>query len=239
MASPEALDDCLSLMVDGDQTMISEAIRVLLVDDHSVVRAGLKSVLSATPDITIVGEANNGREAIAAALQLKPDVVVMDLSMPDIDGITATKEIVANEHTRVLILSMHAEEDYLVPAMEAGASGYLVKTQADRELVNAIRSIAHGEVYVQSSAARILAKKLSAKPPAANEKERYDKLTGRERDVLRRVALGFSAPEIGEQLHISPKTVDTYKQRISEKVDLSHRSQYVQFALKLGLLAVE
>ena len=219
--------------------MRSEAIRVLLVDDHSVVRAGLKSVLSATPDITIVGEASNGREAIAVAQQLKPDVVVMDLSMPDIDGIAATKEIVANEHTRVLILSMHAEEDYLVPAMEAGASGYLVKTQADRELVNAIRSIAHGEVYVQSSAARILAKKLSAKTPAANEKERYEKLTGRERDVLRRVALGFSAPEIGEQLHISPKTVDTYKQRISEKVDLSHRSQYVQFALKLGLLAVE
>jgi DNA-binding NarL/FixJ family response regulator len=221
------------------KTMISEAIRVLLVDDHSVVRAGLKSVLSATPDITIVGEASNGREAIAAALQLKPDVVVMDLSMPDIDGITATKEIIANEHTRVLILSMHAEEDYLVPAMEAGASGYLVKTQADRELVNAIRSIAHGEVYVQSSAARILAKKLSAKTPAANERERYEKLTGRERDVLRRVALGFSAPEIGEQLRISPKTVDTYKQRIHEKVDLSHRSQYVQFALKLGLLAVE
>ena len=219
--------------------MISEAIRVLLVDDHSVVRAGLKSVLSATPDITIVGEASNGREAIAAALQLKPDVVVMDLSMPDIDGIAATKEIIANEHSRVLILSMHAEEDYLIPAMEAGASGYLVKTQADRELVNAIRSIAHGEMYVQSSAARILAKKLSTKTPAANEKERYEKLTGRERDVLRRVALGFSAPEIGEQLHISPKTVDTYKQRIHEKVDLSHRSQYVQFALKLGLLAVE
>lgn len=219
--------------------MISEAIRVLLVDDHSVVRAGLKSVLSATPDITIVGEASNGREAIASAHQLKPDVVVMDLSMPDTDGITATKEIVANEHTRVLILSMHAEEDYLVPAMEAGASGYLVKTQADRELVNAIRSIAHGEVYVQSSAARILAKKLSSKTPAANEKDRYEKLTGRERDVLRRVALGFSAPEIGEQLNISPKTVDTYKQRIHEKVDLSHRSQYVQFALKLGLLAVE
>ena len=219
--------------------MITEAIRVLLVDDHSVVRAGLKSVLSATPDIMVVGEATNGREAIAAVEHLKPDVVVMDLSMPDVDGIAATKEIIANGHTRVLILSMHAEEDYLVPAMEAGASGYLVKTYADKELVNAIRSIAHGEVYVQSSAARILAKKLSAKSPAVGERERYEKLTGRERDVLRRVALGFSAPEIGEQLHISPKTVDTYKQRIQEKVDLSHRSQYVQFALKLGLLAVE
>jgi DNA-binding NarL/FixJ family response regulator len=220
--------------------MITEAIRVLLVDDHSVVRAGLKAVLSATPDITVVGEAANGREAVVEVQRLKPDIVVMDLSMPGVDGIAATKEIVAgNTGARVLVLSMHAEEDYLVPAMEAGASGYLVKTDADRDLVNAIRSIAHGEVYVQSTAARILAKRLTAKSPAANERERYEKLTGRERDVLRRVALGYSAPEIGAQLQISPKTVDTYKQRIQEKVELTHRSHYVQFALKLGLLAAE
>jgi len=220
--------------------MISESIRVLLVDDHGVVRAGLRSVLSATPDITVVGEASNGHEAVEAAERLKPDIVVMDLSMPDGDGITATREIVASGiGARVLILSMHAEEDYLVPAMEAGASGYVVKTNADRELVNAIRGLAHGEVYVPSTAARILARKLAAKHPAASERERYEKLTGRERDVLRRIALGYSAPEIGEQLQISPKTVDTYKQRIQEKVELSHRSQYVQFALKLGLLAVE
>lgn len=220
--------------------MITEAIRVLLVDDHSVVRAGLRSVLTATPDITVIGEAGNGREAVDEVRRLNPDVVVMDLSMPDLDGIAATKEIVASgTNARVLMLSMHAEEDYLVPAMEAGASGYLVKTQADRELVNAVRGIAHGDIYVQSSAGRVLAKQLTAKQTGAGERERYEKLTGRERDVLRRVALGFSAPEIGEQLHISPKTVDTYKQRIQEKVDLSHRSHYVQFALKLGLLAVE
>jgi DNA-binding NarL/FixJ family response regulator len=220
--------------------MITEAIRVLLVDDHSVVRAGLKAVLSATPDINVVGEAANGREAVEEVQRLKPDIVVMDLSMPEVDGIAATKDIVAGgTGARVLVLSMHAEEDYLVPAMEAGASGYLVKTDADRDLVNAIRSIAHGEVYVQSTAARILAKRLASKNPAANERERYEKLTGRERDVLRRVALGYSAPEIGAQLQISPKTVDTYKQRIQEKVELTHRSHYVQFALKLGLLAAE
>jgi len=220
--------------------MISESIRVVLVDDHSVVRAGLKAVLGATPDIIIVGEASNGREAVDVAARLKPDVVVMDLSMPGGDGVAATKDIVASGiGARVLVLSMHAEEDYLVPAMEAGASGYLVKTNADRELANAIRGIVHGEVYVQSAAARVLAKRLATKSPAVNERERYDRLTGRERDVLRRVALGYSAPEIGAQLQISPKTVDTYKQRIQEKVDLAHRSQYVQFALKLGLLSAE
>ncbi len=218
--------------------MISESIRVVLVDDHSVVRAGLKAVLGATPDITVVGEASEGREAVELVERLKPDVVVMDLSMPGVDGVAATKEIVASGlGTRVMILSMHAEEDYLVPAMEAGASGYLVKTNADRELVNAIRGVAHGEVYVQSAAARVLAKKLAAKSPAATERAQYERLTGRERDVLRGIALGYSAPEIGAQLQISPKTVDTYKQRIQEKVDLAHRSQYVQFALRLGLLS--
>jgi DNA-binding NarL/FixJ family response regulator len=220
--------------------MISESIRVVLVDDHSVVRAGLKAVLGATPDITVVGEASDGREGVELVERLKPDVVVMDLSMPGVDGVAATKEIVASGlGTRVIILSMHAEEDYLVPAMEAGASGYLVKTNADRELVNAIRGVAHGEVYVQSAAARVLAKKLAAKSPAASERQQYERLTGRERDVLRGIALGYSAPEIGAQLQISPKTVDTYKQRIQEKVDLAHRSQYVQFALRLGLLAAE
>ena len=220
--------------------MISESIRVVLVDDHSVVRAGLKAVLGATPDITVVGEASDGREGVELVARLKPDVVVMDLSMPGVDGVAATKEIVASGlGTRVIILSMHAEEDYLVPAMEAGASGYLVKTNADRELVNAVRGVAHGEVYVQSAAARVLAKKLAAKSPAATERQQYERLTGRERDVLRGIALGYSAPEIGSQLQISPKTVDTYKQRIQEKVDLAHRSQYVQFALRLGLLRAE
>ena len=220
--------------------MISESIRVVLADDHSVVRAGLRAVLGATPDIVLVGEASNGREAVDAVTRLKPDVVVMDLSMPILDGVAATKEILASgTGARVIILSMHAEEDYLVPAMEAGASGYLVKTNADRELANAIRGVAHGEVYVQSAAARVLAKKLAAKSPAASERERFEKLTGRERDVLRRVALGFSAPEIGAQLQISPKTVDTYKQRIQEKLNLTHRTQYVQLALRLGLLAQE
>jgi len=217
--------------------MIGDRIRVVLADDHAVVRAGLKAVLGSAKDIEVIGEVKTGREAVDMAERFSPDVIVMDLSMPDMDGTAATKEIVAKElPTRVLVLTMHEEEDYLIPLMEAGAAGYLVKSAADRELVDAVRAVAHGDVYVRPSAARVLARNLTRKDPAAVDRERFDKLTQRERDVLRLVARGYSAPEIGEQLFISPKTVDTYKQRIGEKLGLTHRAEYVAFALKLGLL---
>src|SRR5687768_18226771 len=128
--------------------MPSDLIRVLLADDHAVVRAGLKAVLGGARDIEVVGEAKTGREAVALVERLKPDVVVMDLTMPDLDGTSATKEIVQKGlPTRVLVLTMHAEDDYLVPLMEAGAAGYLMKNVADRDLVDAIRSVARGDVY--------------------------------------------------------------------------------------------
>jgi DNA-binding NarL/FixJ family response regulator len=132
---------------------------------------------------------------------------------------------------------MHAEEDYLVPLLHAGAAGYLVKSVADRELVEAVRTVARGEVYVRPAAARILAQGLSRKDPIQVEREKYERLTARERDVLRLVAEGYSAPEIGERLFISPKTVDTYKQRVNEKLGMSHRTDYVKMALKLGLIS--
>ena len=218
--------------------MTPDLIRVILADDHAVVRAGLKAVLGAARDIDVVGDAKDGKEAVALAERLKPDVVVMDLSMGEADGTAATKEIVARGlATRVLILTMHAEEEYLVPLLEAGASGYLVKSVADRELVDAVRAVARGDLYVRPSAARILAKGITRKDPAQAERERFEKLTTRERDVLRLVAEGYSAPEIGEKLFISPKTVDTYKQRVNEKLGLSHRADYVKLALKLGLIS--
>jgi len=213
-------------------------IRVILADDHTVVRRGLKAVLGTAKDIEVIGEAKNGREAIALAERFKPDVVVMDLDMDEMGGADALKEIVAKGlPCRVLVLTMHAEEEYLVPLLESGAAGYLVKSVADRELVDAVRAVANGDMYVGQSAAHVLAKRLTRKDPAQAERERYDKLTDRERDVLRFVAQGYSAPEIGEKLFISPKTVDTYKQRIHEKMGLAHRSDYVQLALRLGLLA--
>lgn len=218
--------------------MSDDVIRVLLADDHAVVRAGLKAVLGAARDIHVIAEAQNGRDAVAMAERLKPDVVVMDLAMPDVDGTTATKEIVQKGlPTRVLILTMHTEDDYLVPLMEAGAAGYLMKSAADRDLVDAVRAVAHGDVYIHPTAARVLAKNLTKRSTVHSERERFEKLTQREQDVLRLVAQGYTAPEIGEKLYISPKTVDTYKQRIQEKLGLAHRADYVQFALKLGLLA--
>jgi two-component system, NarL family, response regulator NreC len=218
--------------------MTDDVITVVLADDHAVVRAGLRAVLGVARDIQVVGEAKSGREAVSLAERLKPDVVVMDLSMDDMDGAAATKEIVAKGlAARVLVLTMHAEEDYLVPVLEAGAVGYLVKSAADRELVDAVRAVAHGDVYMRPAAARVLAKNLTKKDPLRADRERFERLTERERDVLRLTAQGFSAPEVGERLFISPKTVDTYKQRIHEKLGLAHRSEYVQFALKLGLLS--
>ena len=218
--------------------MTGDFIRVVLADDHAVVRAGVKAVLSSAKDIQVIGEGSNGREAISLVERLKPDVIVMDLSMGEMDGISATKEMIEKKlSVKILILTMHAEEAYLVKVLEAGASGYLVKSAADRELIDAVRAVAHGDMYMQPTATRALAQGIMRKSEHADERDRYEKLTERERDVLRYVAGGFSAPEIGEKLFISPKTVDTYKQRINEKLGLAHRSDYVAFALKLGLLS--
>jgi two-component system response regulator NreC len=162
----------------------------------------------------------------------------MDLSMGEMDGAEATKVLVGKKtRAKVLILTMHAEDAYLVPLLEAGASGYLVKSAADRELIDAVRAVAHGDVYMQPSAARALAQRIQRRAEHADERTKFEKLTEREQNVLKFVARGYSAPEIGEKLFISPKTVDTYKQRINEKLGLAHRSDYVDFALKIGLLA--
>jgi two-component system, NarL family, response regulator NreC len=158
--------------------------------------------------------------------------------MGEMDGAEATKTLVGNKtRGKVLILTMHAEDSYLVPLLEAGASGYLVKSAADRELIDAVRAVAHGDVYMQPSAARALAQRIQRRAEHADERTMFEKLTEREQNVLKFVARGYSAPEIGEKLFISPKTVDTYKQRINEKLGLAHRSDYVDFALKIGLLA--
>jgi DNA-binding NarL/FixJ family response regulator len=219
------------------ERMVSDLIRVVLADDHTVVRTGLKAVLGTAKDIDVVGEAKDGREAIALVERFKPDLVVMDLAMAGMDGLAATQEIVAKQlPSKVLVLTMHEEEEYLMPVLKAGAAGYLVKSAADRELIDAIRAIAHGDVYVRGSAARVLAKGVTKKDPHQADRECFERLTERERDVLRLTAQGYSAPEIGDRLFISPKTVDTYKQRIHEKVGLGHRAEYVQFALRLGLL---
>jgi DNA-binding NarL/FixJ family response regulator len=219
---------------------VIEIINVLLVDDHAIVRAGLKAVLGVAHDIRVIGEASNGIDGVAMAQRLKPHVVIMDLTMPGGDGVSAIKAIAAMpEAPKVLVLTMHIEEEHLMPALKAGASGYLVKSAADRELVDAIRAVIRGEMYVQQNAGRVLARGFVAKDPASEERARFDHLTERERNVLVLVARGYSAPEIGERLSISPKTVDTYKQRVNEKLGVTHRAEYVRIAMRLGLLAEE
>jgi DNA-binding NarL/FixJ family response regulator len=215
----------------------TDLIRVLLADDHAVVRAGLKAILGTAKDIDVIGEARNGREAVDAAMRLNPDVIVMDLSMDEMDGAAATRELrVRGCAAKILILTMHAEDEQLVPLLAAGASGYLVKNAADRDLVDAVRTVAHGDQYLQAGAARALAKELRRREEHASERDQFEKLSEREQAILRLIAAGYSSPEIGEQLNISPKTVDTYKQRVNEKIGLAHRADYVRFAMKLGLL---
>lgn len=212
--------------------------RILLVDDHAVLRAGLRMLLEAEPDLEVVGEAGSGEEGVAKTERLRPDVVVMDLSMPGQGGLEATRAITAlNEGTRVLILTMHGEEEHLLPVLEAGGSGYVNKRSADEELTLAIRTVARGEVFLYPSAAKLLLRGLREK--AADPDGPLDRLTGREREVLAHTVEGFSASEIGQKLSISPKTVDTYRARIMEKLGLHHRSELVRFALQTGLLRAE
>ena len=216
-------------------------IRVLLVDDHTIVRDGLRGLLGGAPDIEVGGEASNGVEALAAIAQCAPHVVVMDLDMAGGDGATATREIAKIAHPpKVLILTMHTEEERLIPLLERGASGFLSKDAARNEFLEAIRVVASGDAFVRPTAARLLAE--NARPhthdraPLDEAREKLALLSKREQSVLRRVAEGYSGVEIARILGITPKTVDTYKNRIGQKLGFTHRTDYVRFALRLGLL---
>ena len=218
--------------------MPPEIIRILLVDDHLVLRAGLKALLDAETDMRVVGEASTGEEALEKAKSLKPDVVVMDLSMPGMGGLEATRTIAEGAQSRVLVLTMHSEEEYLLPVLEAGGSGYVKKTSADEDLTNAIRTVARDEVFLYPNAAKLLLQGFRVRGED-DQPDPLEKLTERERDVLAMTAEGFSSSEIGERLFISPKTVDTYRSRIMEKLGLHHRSELVRFALNTGLLKAD
>ena len=214
---------------------MAEKIRILLVDDHAMFRAGIKALIEAEDRLEVVGEASSGDEAVDRVRELKPDIVVMDLAMPSSNGLEATRRISALElNTSVLVLTVHAEEEYLVPVVEAGASGYLTKTSADTDLLEAIRVVARGQVFLPPKAATLLLKRY--KDAEGEESAGLNDLSTREQEVLALTAEGFSSREIGQKLFISPKTVDTYRSRIMDKLGLSHRSELVRFALKVGLL---
>jgi DNA-binding NarL/FixJ family response regulator len=218
--------------------MTADVIRLLVADDHALFRSGLRIMLERAPDMSVIGEAESGPEAVAFAARYHPDVVTMDLDMAGGGGLDAIHALVAADASaRVLVLTMHTEEERLRAALAAGAKGFLVKTVAVRELLDAVRAVAAGDVYVRASAARALATSYARRAASRTEREQYEQLSAREREVLRLVAQGFSGTEIAQQLDISTKTVVTYRQRIHEKLGLEHRTQYVHLALKLELLA--
>lgn len=215
---------------------MNRPISVVLADDHAMFRAGLAALLRMEDDIEVVGEASDGDEAVNQARRLKPDVVVMDISMPGSGGLEATRRIAAlGLDSRVLVLTVHAEEEYLIPVVQAGASGYLTKTSADRELIDALRTVARGQVYLPPRATTLLLREYK-KMEHDDDARDLQALSAREQEVLALTAEGFSSREIGEKLFISPKTVDTYRSRITSKLGLDHRSELVRFALRTGLL---
>lgn len=214
-------------------------IRVLLVDDHTIMRAGLKALLRGSPDICVVGEASGGDEALIVARRLNPDVVVMDLHMPNGDGASTTREMHRlSPDVRVLILSMDGERERLVACLLDGARGYLSKHVAERELAEAIRVVAAGDVYVRPAIARQLAAaRVAASSAEAPASPGIALLSDRERTVFELTAAGYNGPEIGRRLGITAKTVDTYKQRITSKLGISHRTDYVRLARDLGVVS--
>ena len=214
-----------------------EKIRVLLADDHAVLRSGLKALLGLEEDMQVVGEASNGREAVELAQSLRPDVIVMDISMPEMDGLAAAKAIYEMDLPgHVVMLTVHAEEAYLFQTLQVGASGYVLKSSADRELMDAIRAAHRGEVFLYPSAVKKVLGEYLRGAQGERGKREFEALTSREKEVLKLTAEGFTNQEIAEKLVISPKTVDTYRQRIMEKLNLHHRSELVRYALKTGLL---
>jgi DNA-binding NarL/FixJ family response regulator len=211
-------------------------IRVLLVDDHPLLRKGLHTLLKQQAGIEVVGEAGEGWQAVELATQLNPDVVVMDLALPGLGGLDATREIRRRGlRCAVLVLTAQAEERYLFPVLQAGGSGYVRKDVADEQLVEAIRTVAAGNVFLEPEAQAMLLRGY-LQPGSSLENDEFDGLSPRERQVLQLTAEGFSSREIGEKLSLSPKSVETYRTRLMEKLNLAGRPSLVRYALNKGLL---
>ena len=212
--------------------------RILIADDHAILRAGLRLLLDAQADLTVVGEAEDGAQTLAQSEALQPDLILLDLTMPGLGGLEALPLLhQRSPHSRILVLTMHDDEGYLRQALRTGAAGYVLKKAVDSELLNAIRAVVRGETYVHSAMTGKLLDSILPDPTlSASEDDPWRKLSKREFDVLRQAALGYTNAEIAEQLSISVKTVETYRARGMEKLGLRTRAQLVRSALARGLL---
>jgi DNA-binding NarL/FixJ family response regulator len=212
-------------------------IRVVIADDHAIVRAGLRALLDAEADVQVVAEAGDGRAAVAAVEKHHPDVLLVDLSMPGCNGVEAVRQVRETvPATKILVLSMHAAPDYVRPALRAGALGYLVKGSGLDDLLRALRAVAAGERFLGPDAARVARSELAARD---DEVDPLDSLTRREREVLQLVAEGRTNREIGTALGVSPKTADAHRTRVMQKLDLHDAQALTRFALRRGLISSE
>ena len=219
---------------------MTDQIRLLLADDHAVVRSGLRMLLEAQPDMTIIGEAETGQEAIRRVAELSPDVVLMDIEMPGMNGIEATRRIKADAPAAaVLALTMYEDDQYFFEMLRAGASGYVPKRAAPDELVSAIRAVSRGEVFLYPSLAGRLVQDYLRRGPAGEEEPPGDELTPREQEVLTLIAEGLSNNEIADRLVISAKTVDRHRENLMRKLKLHNRVDLVKYALRKGLIGLE
>lgn len=214
--------------------MNPQNVRILLVDDHQILREGLRSLLESEEDFKVVAETGSGKDAVRLAAETHPDVIIMDLGLPDMNGLDAIQSIrESNPDCRIVVLSMHSQQDFVLRALELGCDGYVPKSSAHTSLMEAIRVVLAGERYLHPKIASVLVKAIHHN---RGEAEQFAALSEREQEVLRETALGFTSREIGDKLILSPKTVETYRQRVMEKLGLTHRSDLVRFALRAGLL---
>jgi len=216
-----------------------QKIKVLVVDDHTIVRDGISALLSLAGDIVVVGEATNGSEAVKMVEQLAPDVVLMDIAMPLMGGLEATRRISREfPATKVLVLTQYDDKEYFFPVLESGASGFISKAAASSELVTGIRSVHRGDSYLSPSVAKLLVDNYRHTASERVSNDPYGKLTEREREILKLLAEGFSAAEIAEMLVITPKTVEGHKTNLMAKLGIHNRIELVKYALRKGIINI-
>jgi DNA-binding NarL/FixJ family response regulator len=214
-----------------------DKIRILVVDDHAIMREGIRALLGIHDDIEVVGEASEGKEAVEKSQELMPDVVIMDIAMPGMDGLEATRRIrKKNPKIKVLILTQHDNKEYILSVVKAGAAGYVPKRALGSELVSAIRAVRQGDSFLYPSAAAALIEDYLQQ---AGEEDPYDRLTAREREVLKLIAEGNTSREISDMLFVSQKTVLGHRAKIMEKLNLHNRTELIKYAVRKGLVSLD
>ena len=216
-----------------------QKIRVLVVDDHTIVRDGICALLALAADIEVVGEAENGKEALDKVRQLTPDVVLMDIAMPIMDGLEATRRIHKEfPETKVLVLTQYDEKEYIFSIIEVGAQGFISKTAVSSELASGIRALHHGDSFLSPVAAKVFVEDFQQGTPRGEKENHYPRLTDREREVLKLVAEGYTTKKIADILVVSPKTVEGHKTNLMDKLDIHNKTDLIKYAIRKGIITV-